>query len=628
MKQLLKLMLPLTVALGVFIYAVMTTPVNAAQGTIYFSPNTGTYNPGASFTVEVRGTVSSNGFSGGGATVNVTYPANLLQATATSVSGGALGGSNPTINNGTINYSVFNYPSRAVNSQKLFSITFKALSVGSAPLNFSATTNINSGPTTKQPATITIVNPSCPAGQVGTPPNCSTPAPTPTPTPTPEPTPTPAPVPVPQPAPKPTVTPTPTPTATPPNTSVPEQPIEPAPAAEALTLENIEVLSSYDTSIVNWATNSAATATFNYGTSASKLDNTAVVTSDEAENKFTTTLSKLQLATTYHYTIEVKNTSNEIIAKKGTFTTKAYPVLLRVLQDNQPLGGASLKIQNFDNTYTTSVKGEIPLALKPGDYTAKITKANLIEEQKFTIKALTFVAGKTPDTQVIEVRFAAPSVVSSSNSPLVYIVAVLLALVLVGAAIALVVWKRHRDSAGALGYQSVLDFDTAPPPEYNSYVAAQVTPELTYQQPYSADTIQPEAPYQAPPTQTYIAPPTYFQPSNTIMPAEAIPMSTELDDNEPVDMWSAGAIQTIPMTAQTYTPAANLPYEAAVASPAATTQADTTVYKNETTSENINTRAYDEPTIVSQEALPAETARNNQDYEYNDDNSLTIRHDS
>lgn len=149
MKQLLKLMLPLTVALGVFIYAVMTTPVNAAQGTIYFSPNTGTYNPGASFTVEVRGTVPSNGFSGGGATVNVTYPANLLQATATSVSGGALGGSNPTINNGTINYSVFNYPSRAVNSQKLFSITFKALSVGSAQLNFSATTNINSGPTTK-----------------------------------------------------------------------------------------------------------------------------------------------------------------------------------------------------------------------------------------------------------------------------------------------------------------------------------------------------------------------------------------------------------------------------------------------------------------------------------------------
>ena len=105
-------------------------------------------------------------------------------------------------------------------------------------------------------------------------------------------------------------------------------------------------------------------------------------------------------------------------------------------------------------------------------------------------------------------------------------------------------------------------------------------------------------------------------------------MSTELDDNEPVDMWSAGAIQTIPMTAQTYAPAANLPYEAAVASPAATTQADTTVYKNETTSENINTRAYDEPTVASPEAPPAETARNNQDYEYNDDNSLTIRHDS
>lgn len=612
MKQLLRLALPIFVAIGVFIYAVTTTPVNAAQGTIYFSPNTGTYNPGASFTVEVRGTVPSNGFFGGGATINVTYPTNLLQATSTSISGGALGGSNPTINNGTISYSVFNYPSRAINDQKIFSITFKTLNTGAATLNFSTNTSINDGPTAKQPTTIAIVAPSCPAGQVGTPPNCSVPPPIPVP----PPTPTPAPVSPPSPTPAPVSSPVPTPTVVTPDTSPPEQtpqPTEPAQPAESLSLKDIDVRAAYDSSVVNWATNIAATATFKYGTSAAKLDNTAAITSDETKNTFTTTLSKLQLGTTYHYSIVVQNTSNEIVSKNGTFTTKAYPVLLRVLQDTQPLSDAQLKIQNFDNTYTTSTKGDITLALMPGEYTAKITKDSLAEEQKFTIKALTFASGKSPDTQVIEIRLASPRAASSSTNPVPYVVGALIFLTLLGAAVAFIAWKRHRDSQAALGYQSVLDFDSAPPPEYNSYVA-QATPDVTYQQPYTAmpqyAANLPEAPYQtAGAAPIYSAGPAYSPPTNTMLPAGAVPMNTGISsEDEPADMWSTAATQMLP----TPNPAVESTAEDAL--------------EGESLAHSCSEPAED-LTITASQAQTSVNPVDERDYEYNDDNSITIHHD-
>lgn len=361
MKQIFKLALPIFTALGVFLYAVTSTPVNAVQGTIYFTPGSGTYNPGSTFTVDVKGKVPSSGF-GGGATVNVTYPTNLLQATAVSLNGGVLGGGSPTINNGTVSYSVFTVPSRAVNDQRLFTITFKALATGSATLNFSANTNINSGPTTKQPAAFSIVNPSCPAGQVGTPPNCSTPPPPPTPTPTPVPTPV---VPKPSPvAPKPS--PTPTPIVTTPNTSQPAQPTEATPAPPAdektLSIDDVDVQSSYDNVIVKWTTSGPADATLNYGTSSSKLDNVAAVEASEDSTTFTAPLSKLQLGTTYHYSIVAKNASEVSISSKGTFTTKAYPVVLRLLQNNQPLTEARVQIQGFENTYTTGAKGETTLS--------------------------------------------------------------------------------------------------------------------------------------------------------------------------------------------------------------------------------------------------------------------------
>lgn len=624
MKQILKLALPLLTALGVFMYALTTTPVNAVAGTIYFSPSAATFNPGSTFTIEVRGKVPSSGFAGG-ATVNVTYPTNLLQATTTSVSGGVLGGSNPTINNGTVTYGVFTIPSRAVNDQKLFTITFKALAAGTATLNFTANTNINDGPTAKQPATITIVNPTCPAGQVGTPPTCSTPPPAPTPTPT-----------VTPPASKPGATsapaPTPTPTVTTPNTSPPEQPaqtLEPTQPSEALDFENTEVRASFDSAVVSWATNSEATATLNYGTIPSKLDNTATVNTDETKSKFTATLSKLQLATTYHYSIVAQNTAGEIVSKKGSFTTKAYPVLLRVLQNNQPLNGAGLKIQNFDNAYTTTAKGEVSLALKPGDYTAKITKESLSEEQKFTIKALAFTAGKTPDTQVIEVKLATPISAPSGNNPMPYVIAALFALTLLGSVIALIAWKRHRDSQATLGYQSVLDFDTTPPPEYSNYVAAEATQEAAYQQPYPTapqyDNSQPEALYQTPTTVPTYSAPVYPQTTSTMLPAESVPMNAgATTEDEPADMWSAPIAQTIPAQS-------TLAYTRDAPSPASAAEQSNTIYHPGVASNDSDpyspAQQLEEPIITSTtEAQPVADTKNKQDFEYNDDNSLTIRH--
>lgn len=616
MKQFCKLLAPLLTAVVVFLYATTATPVYAVSGSVYFSPHGATHKKGTSFTVEVRGDVPSNGWLGGGATIGVTYPSSLLQVTDTSASGGALGGSKPTVSGGTVSYSVFNYPSRAVNNQKIFSITFKAVAAGKATLNFTSNSNINDGPTSKRSSTFVIQNPTCPSGQIGTPPNCRTPAPDPTPPPATNPTPTP----------KPQVT---QPPATPENNQAPQQKKKEAKAKaeqkkEPLEIDNVEVAHSYDSATFSWETTDKTTGTLQYGLSETALEQKPEVSSEKDGELFRATLSNLQLGTTYYYAITAKDASGGAAAEKGSFTTKAYPVVLRVTQDDKPAADANITIKDVDEKISTDTKGEASLELMPGSYILAIEKGKLKEQQKFSIKKLDFTAGSAPDTQVIDVKIASVTTPSSSTNYLPVVVGITFLLALLSVAAWWFFVHRRTSSEDTSGYQSLIEFDTPLAPQ------APTGPAQSY---YDSPPMQPvyDPASTAPAAYNTIQPPASYSPQPATLPTYV--------DGEPVDIWAEA---TTPEPLQQYTsaptaqqPGAVEPYETPVQQniTPSTPNGSEELYTQPTpqqpaiVQEIPDQYQQPEPATAPQTTSQTDSLQSHVEYEFgDDDNSLTIHH--
>lgn len=461
----IKKILPLVIAFGVFLYCSLPLQVFASQGSVYFKPATSTYKQNDTFKVQVWVDVQQQTAIYHTSKGAITFPKNLLQATAVqNASSGADFGVSIDQNAGKVNFDTMLWGRLSVNYQAhAFDITFKAKSPGQASLGLASGSKFFDGPTSIRAAKFTINALQCPAGQTGTPPNCRTPTPTPTPTPAPTPKPTPAPTPAPTPKPSPTPTPTPTPTpspTTPPSdeTSIPPEESSPLdnnedetttenPASNNLSIGSVKTTSLYDRVDVTWSTNLTSKSTFAYGESKDKLDISADVKKEQ--ESFSTAISGLTPGKTYFFQIN-STSSGQYTTYNGTFRAKGYPVTITVLQNGQPLAGASIQIGDEKQSITTDQSGVISLDIAEGEHTVIVSKESFNAEEKITVKAMSFKPGGTPDTQNITIATVGTSASSSSSNGIIGIVlgGVFIILLIVGGAI-LIIRKRNLSIASA-----------------------------------------------------------------------------------------------------------------------------------------------------------------------------------
>jgi len=454
MKQFIRHKLSLGTMVIATLMLLVPSHANAVQGTIYFSPNGGTVIEGSSLTIDVMGNVPAPIFSGG-ATISVTYPTDLLRVTSTSSSGGALGGSKPAVNSrtGTIAFTAFNFFGRAVNNQMIFRVTFDTIATGDATLNFSSNTNINDGPTTKQPSTYAIQAPSCPIGQIGTPPNCTTPPP---PSPSPSPTPTMNPSPNPTPSSTPT---SPRPTATPPasnndgsallNSLLPtagEETPEPTLDADgSIKISDVKTTVTRQKNTISWTVSDPAIIpTLTFGTSkTNQMTNATVI--KESDGSFSATLPDLKLGALYYFTIKATSESKlQGATYNGTFTTRGYPVQLTIQQNGVLAPSAKVWINN--RSFVANKDAIITTELGNGTYDASIAPAGSTTAYKasFTVQKKTIPANGNPGLQSFVLNITLANTGTESDNALSVIGMIVLVLSTVAGLASLVFYLRRR----------------------------------------------------------------------------------------------------------------------------------------------------------------------------------------
>ena len=378
MKQTVRQRLILGLLLFAAMFSVVPSRVFAVAGTVYFDQSSGTIINGTEFTVEVRGNVPGPNtwpFYGGGTTTIVTYDPSKLQMISYNDTGGVFRSGTKNWNgtaSGTVRYQssiAINAP--GVNNQKIISIKFKALSPGSATLGFRSGTSVNDGPTTGTPATFTIAQESCPAGKVGTPPNCTTPPPSPSPSPRPSSSPTPTP----NPAPAASFRPTPTttqPAATPAPVVAEEVPAPTNESDGGLKIENVKITTNRQLNTVSWTLNkNDVPPKLSYGTSKNSLTQEATVTTLES-GVFEAHIPDLKLGALYHFSIKAATPDQlQGATYSGTFTTRGYPVQLTIQQNGVLSPGAKIKIG--ERSFVANKEAIITTELGEGKYDASIT---------------------------------------------------------------------------------------------------------------------------------------------------------------------------------------------------------------------------------------------------------------
>lgn len=520
------------------LFSLVPSRVFAVAGTMYFTPGGGPVTTGSTFTVRIIGKAGKP-FWSGGATIGVTFPTNLLQATSASSSGGAFGGNNPTISSGKVNFTVFNFFGTAVNDQMLFTVTFKALAAGNATLGFTTGSNINDGPTTPTNSTFALQDPTCPVGQTGTPPNCITPVPAPTPAPTPVPTPTPTKVPASSPRPAPVSTPTPVVAE-----SIEEIPEPTNDSQGGLKIEGVKVLANRQLNAVTWTLNNTKVEpTFAYGTSKGTLKNDGTVTQLD-DGSYAVELSDLKPGTLYYFSIKAASVDNlQGATYDGVLTTRGYPVQLTIQQNGVLAPGAKVKIG--ERSFVANKNAIITTELGEGNYQATITPIDTSESLMagFVVKKLSIPTSGNPDLQsfLLNVTLSG-SGGSIDNTALFSIIGgVLAAVTAIGGFIGFLLLRRRQTSEQtesvdadllAANYGAALTepLNNTPQPnlDANNNGAGFVDPLISNIDPrdtgFTNEQIEP------PPTDPLDAyPPTEFDPA--AMPLPPTPLATTAYDD-------------------------------------------------------------------------------------------------
>lgn len=384
--------------------SILPASVLAVAGTVYFGPDGNTVTAGSEFYVEVRGNVPDpGGIWGGGATIRFTYDRTKLQLISTDDENGVFEkNSRPSWKNepGIVHYRthiLWNAP--GVNNQKIIGAKFKATGTGNTTLSFASSTNVNDGPTTGTSKTFTILPVSCPAGQIGTPPNCSTPPPVPTPKPAPSTVPTSPKTPSPSIAP---ITPSPLPIVPEP---APDTEITPEPEVDSnggLAIENVKLSISRQKNTVTWTLNSPdLQPTLSYGTSKANQNSKAEVNKLD-DGSFEGEFMGTKPGTLYHFTIsavandELKNTNY-----KGTFLTKGYPIQITVKQNGILAPGAKVNIG--ERNFIADKNATIITELGEGTFDASVTpkESSLAYKTNFVVKNVSVPQNSSPEVQKI-----------------------------------------------------------------------------------------------------------------------------------------------------------------------------------------------------------------------------------
>ncbi len=521
--------------------------VFAAGNTIFVTPTPGSLQVGQSITIQVKGNIAT-GTTFGADTVSgsLQFPSNRLKVTSVSTAGATFNwqvSATPTasavnFDERTISFSPINN-----SSVHIMSVTFQAIAAGSANLSFSSTTRYsysNFGtnyPTTLTGGTYTINSPpptSCPAGQVGTPPNCTTPPPAQCPagqvgTPPNCTTPAPAKCPSGQTGTPPNCkTPTPAPsggsnskpTTPPPATPVAETPAEPIPAPQenGLSISDAVTTREYKTASLSWKTSSPAKNTVIYGTSLSKLDKTAEVTK-EPDESYTAKFTELSPGKRYYFTInsESEKDASKTSTYSGVFTTKGFPVSVTITEGGAATSGAKLKIS--EQTYSTDKSGKITFELASGSYSVEVTTSKSSKKFTLAVAEKTIPDGKAPDTQAF--TFDVPVETTSDSgglSPIALLGIGVGAVALLGLFGGLfLAWRRRKAQGAAAAASAASDGDY-------SWTAQQPLPAFPQDQ-------QPLANYQdptpSPMDMPYVAPPDTLPPQEIMPPDQAVAMAIQ-----------------------------------------------------------------------------------------------------
>lgn len=551
---------------------------NAAPSNIYFSPGSGTYNTGTSFTTQVRGSSDAVFYQNGTTSGTINFPANRLRVNSVSTSGSSYPNINVTFNNtaGTISWNGSAYPSPT--TIYFFTINFQALSAGTASVTFSADTNVNHNwfydinSTNKTNANFTLVTPppptcpagqvgtppncttppppTCPAGQVGTPPNCTTPPPSggnPTPTPTPKPT-------------TPTVsdTPVPTPTAQPDVAPVQVD-------AGDLSIKDVIAKVTRQANSVAWATTLGnVTTDIALGTSKENLTVKPAV-AKQPDGSYLSTMENLKPGVRYYFTITATaaNAPEKKATFSGAFTTRGYPVKLVVTKDGKKISGATIALEK--QSFKTDKNGELELELTDTTFNATITLPDKSKKTvNFTVAKKTIPSnGGNPETQTFtfdltEQKTSATTGSSPVLGPIIGGIAALAALAIGGGIFLLYRRRKADEGAAQIDTASAYSWEQGsnPPAEATTTMAyappaeQQASNLASIEQQYIPETEpQPEVVYEA---QTL--------PSNqeaNVLPEQAEPQPEAISENpEPIE-YAAQPIEVAPMEAAEEQPIQN-----------------------------------------------------------------------
>lgn len=500
MKHSIRHRLILGLLLFITTISIFPSKAFALTGSVYFYPGGNDVINGTEINVEVRGNVPDPGWLGGGATIIVNYDPAKLQLLDRSDSGGAFQAANSRnfdgTKAGTVRYTAYvmlNAP--GVNGNKIISMKFRTISLGGATLSFGSGTNVHNGPTTGSSTTFNIIAPTCPVGQVGTPPNCTTPpppAPSPAPTPSKSP-PTKAPTKsTPAPAPSPLPTPTPTAEETP-------SPVEDSQGG--LKIENVHVTTTRQKNSIAWTMNrNESPPTLVYGTTKVKQASEGKVTK-LSDGSYEAVLPELKLGTLYYYTIKASSTNLlEGATYGGTFTTRGYPVQLTIQQNGVLAPSAKVKIG--ERTFTANKNAIITTELGDGEYSASITPVSTtsVLPVSFSVQKKTVPASGNPEVQAFILNGDVDGASSGSKDNLALIVTALGVLATIGGIFGFLLYRRRNqqnDNPSSVdgdllmaNYGTAIEEPRVNTPEPN--LAATTTPLETttvpYQEPYQQET--------------------------------------------------------------------------------------------------------------------------------------------
>lgn len=543
----IKYLLPLVTAVVAFLFFSM--PINAAQdfGKVFITPQQIGVQTGAIFSVEIRANIGQ--FARRSATrINLEYDNTKLKALGTTVEGSAFGGVISILHNnsgkpgvGMINHYAFVVNPPRGNNRLVYKATFKALQPGNTTLSIADNVILNgTNYISRGNSNVLVYNPTCPPGQVGTPPNCTTPPkpdnpppdppgqedPKPDPPkqedPKPDPpktTPPPKPT-TPRPTPKPTTprrggstprnnnsgrrpsssnsnrpsTPSGNPTQPEPGSGTPSAPIEEpsdqsndddstSNASDSSRIRNIQVKAGYDTVTITWISEKAKASGISFGESQTAPKKAVSVTKTGA-NSFSATIASLKPGSSYHYTITT--TSDEESTgetyRNGTFSTRGYPVKITTRTSRAAVSGVSLSVKNHASTVTTKDDGTAELELPSGTHSVTALHGSKSLSSDIQVRAVAFSAGTKPPVQ--EFTITLESSAEGNSGFILIITGILVLLMAIAMVIVFLVIRKRRAAANTYTYQSFFDDSdawSAPPTEYSQQ---QPISDSQYQMPF------------------------------------------------------------------------------------------------------------------------------------------------